>query len=125
MILFYNESMIRLKAILLSIAVLFGLISSNGYLYQTEMAQKKDALLAIKSYNLVKNSRVKANRIAIVNNNAINVDSWALNGLIYFLTNENMNISSPTEDEIEQCDKFKNENRLIEGKESLLVCLSN
>ncbi|EKO1170451.1 hypothetical protein PX572_005002 [Escherichia coli] len=117
--------MIRLKAILLSIAVLFGLISSNGYLYQTEMAQKKDALLAIKSYNLVKNSRVKANRIAIVNNNAINVDSWALNGLIYFLTNENMNISSPTEDEIEQCDKFKNENRLIEGKESLLVCLSN
>ncbi|UBN55322.1 glucosyltransferase domain-containing protein [Pantoea agglomerans] len=125
MILFYNESMVRLKAILLSIAIFLGLISSNSYLYQTEMAQKKDALLAIKSYNLVKSSRIKANRIVIVNDNAINVDSWALNGLIYFLTNENLNISSPTDDEIEQCGKFKNETRLVEGKESLLVCLSN
>ncbi len=117
--------MVRLKATLLSIAIFLGLISSNSYLYQTEMAQKKDALLAIKSYNLVKSSRIKANRIVIVNDNAINVDSWALNGLIYFLTNENLNISSPTDDEIEQCGKFKNETRLVEGKESLLVCLSN
>lgn len=123
-IIFYNEAMIKIKAVLLSVAIFFGLLSSNSFLYQIEMVQKKDTLLAIKSFYLIKSSGVKAKRIAIANNNAISVDYWALNGLIYFLTNENMNISSPTNDEIRQCDEFKNETRLIEDNDSILVCLS-
>ncbi|WP_276725581.1 glucosyltransferase domain-containing protein [Pantoea septica] len=124
MLIFYNEAFSKCKAALLSVCILLGLLTSNNYLYQTEMSQKEDSLIALKAYNMIKDSNSFGKEIILVNNNSISIDFWAINGLIFFLTNENLNLSPPSDYEVNQCKSESKESRVIDHGKSLIVCLN-
>ncbi|UBN55880.1 hypothetical protein LB453_10185 [Pantoea agglomerans] len=125
MIIFYNEALSKCKTALLSVCILLGLLTSNNYLYQTEMSQKEDSLMALKAYNMIKDSNSFGKDIILVNNNSINIDFWAINGLIFFLTNENLNLSPPSDYEVNQCKSESKKSRVIDHEKSLIVCLNH
>jgi len=123
-IVFYNEGLRKTKIIILSMSLLMGLLSSNNYLYLTEMSQKQDKILILNAYNAIKKSEQNNKRLTLVNDGAISVDFWAVNGLFYFLTNERLNITPPEESDIEACSNRTDKIQLVETNNANVICIS-
>lgn len=123
LIVFYNEKFLKLKVTTLSIAILIGLISSNHFLFKSEMEQKSDKYKVLNAYSLIKNSDYTNKDIVVVNENSLSVAFWAINGLFYFHTNENLNIKPSNEDDTEQCLKGEKKLKVITTNSKIIACL--
>ncbi|WP_230479658.1 glucosyltransferase domain-containing protein [Erwinia amylovora] len=123
--LFYNDRFGKFKVILLSVISLLGLLSSNHYLYTTEMSQKKDKLVVYEAYSIIKNDSLEDKKIAFVNKNALDIADWAVNGAFFFLTNNNFQLTPASPQQRELCDKESRKTTSIihTDKREAVLCL--
>lgn len=119
---FYNDQFEKCKVVLLVAITMIGLISSNHYLYTTEMSQKKDNLVVYDAYSLIKNN-IEDKEIAFVNKNALDIADWAVNRILFFLTNSHLHLSPPTPQQTELCEKDPSTTTSIINIDKPVLCL--
>ena len=124
MIVFFNEKIIKTKCVVMGLAVLLGLISSNHYLYTVEMDQKGDEAMVQTVYGMLSTTNLEGKEVSIVNNQSIKVAQWALNGIFYFNTGKNFNIVGPSEVDVQKCASQDVKPSLVQYDNKVVICLN-